>query len=263
MDNAYFHVVDENPAAGSYQADPATGGPWDPRLQHGGPPGALLVHAAERLAAAETGRDDLVALRLAAEFVGPVPVAEIATTARIVRAARAAVLVDVVLSAAGRDCLQARIWLVRDADTTAIAAAPVGPAARPTGRPGLGFAFPYGDSMEWVGVHGGLSQPGPAAVWARPGRPLLAGWALSGLQRAALVGDSASGVSSELDWSQWSFLNIDLDVHLIRPVRGEWLLLDALTQLGPAGSALARSTLSDGHGPVGSTAQTLILERRR
>ena len=42
--------------------------------------------------AAETGRDDLIALRLAAEFVGPVPVARV-TVRQLVRAARTAVLV--------------------------------------------------------------------------------------------------------------------------------------------------------------------------
>src|SRR5229473_8314866 len=82
--NTYFQVLDEAPATGSYRADSSTGGPWDASLQHGGPPNALLIHAAERLAAAETGRTDLVALRLAAEFVGPVPVGDVVATARIV-----------------------------------------------------------------------------------------------------------------------------------------------------------------------------------
>jgi hypothetical protein len=57
-------------------------------------------------------------------------------------------------------------------------------------------------------------------------------------------------------------MNVDLDVHLARPVVGDWLLMDAATQLGPAGSALARSTLSDARGTVGSTAQTLLLAPR-
>ncbi len=86
---------------------------------------------------------------------------------------------------------------------------------------------------------------------------------MSGLQRAVLLGDSASGISPTLDWSQWSFLNIDLDVHLARPVLGDWLLMDAATQLGPNGSALARSTLADVHGPVGATAQTLVVAQRK
>jgi hypothetical protein len=49
---------------------------------------------------------------------------------------------------------------------------------------------------------------------------------------------------------------------LARPVHGEWLLLDAATQLGPDGSGLARSTLSDARGVVGSGRQTLVLSPR-
>jgi cobalamin biosynthesis protein CbiD len=35
--------------------------------------------------------------------------------------------------------------------------------------------------------------------------------------------------------------------------------MDAVTQLGPDGSALARSTISDRHGIVGAGLQTLVL----
>ncbi len=74
-----------------------------------------------------------------------------------------------------------------------------------------------------------------------------------------LIADSGNGLSSELDWAQWSFLNVDLDVHLARPLLGEWVLLDAVTQLGAHGSALARSTISDRHGVVGAGLQTLVV----
>jgi hypothetical protein len=83
---------------------------------------------------------------------------------------------------------------------------------------------------------------------------------VSSLQRVALIGDSASGISAELDWQAWSFANVDLDVHLMRPVRGEWLLMEAQTDLG-AGVALARSTLSDADGPLAVGTQTLLLRR--
>lgn len=259
MVNTYFRIVGESAAGGSYLAAPDTGGPWAPDLQHGGPPNALLVHAAERLAAAETGRADLVGVRLSAEFVGPVPVGEVATSARVVRAARSAVLLEAILRAGDRDCLHARVWLVADRDTSAVASPGPAPDGPPAGLPGLAVRFPYGDSIEWRALRGNIDQPGPGVVWARPRTDLLDGHALTGLQRAVLIGDSASGVSSALDWSVWSFLNVDLDVHLARPVLGEWLHMDAATQLGPNGSALARSTLADVHGPVGATAQTLVV----
>jgi hypothetical protein len=231
-------------------------------MQHGGPPNALLVRAAERLAADVAGRSDLVAMRLAAEFVGPVPVDEVEVAATVVRQARTAVLVDATLSAADRVCLRSRVWLVRDLDTAAVAPALAPAADPPRGLPGIGADFPYGRSIEWQAESGSLGTPGPGIVWGRPTLPVVAGEELSGLQRVALVGDSASGVSAELDWNTWSFLNVDLDVHLSRPVEGEWVLLDARTSLGAHGAAMARSTVSDLRGEVGCTAQTLILSPR-
>lgn len=258
---SYFRVKDEGPDGGRYVAEPATGGPWNTALQHGGPPGALLVRAAENAARDRTDTSDFVATRFAAEFVGPVPVGELDVATRIVRRARSAVLVEATLSAAQRLCLQGRVWLVRAADTTAVAPPLSTTVAVPEGLPGIGGDFPYLHSIEWRAVRGSLTTPGPGVVWTRPRYCLVDGEQLSGLQRVVLVGDSASGVSAELDWAEWSFVNID--VHLSRPVHGEWVLLDAVTTLGTAGAALARSTVSDVRGPVGATAQTLVLSRRQ
>ena len=251
-----------SPEVGRYASTEATGGPWNPDLQHGGPPCALVVRAAERLAAAE--RNDLIAYRLAAEFVGPVPVAEVSTEARIVRAARSGMLVDIRLAADGRDCLHGRVWLVRRGDTSAIAPAPgPAPAPPPPGSPPFGMRFPYADSIDWHEMSGSVTTAGPATVWARPRLPLVEGEELAGLQRVAVVADSASGISAELDWARWSFLNVDLDVHLARPFVGEWVHMAARTTLGEAGAGLARSTLSDHLGEVGATAQTLVVAPRR
>lgn len=259
MADAYFQILDERADSARFSAASETGGPWDASLQHGGPPNALAVRAAERLARRENA--GLVASRIAADFVGPVPVGELTATARLVRAARSACLVEVALSAGGRDCLHARVWLVVERDTSAVAVATTD-LEPPTDRPSFGLSFPYADSIDWHEVSGAATTPGPAAVWARPRLPLIAGEEPSGLQRVALVGDSASGVSAELDWAQWSFLNVDLDIHLARPFQGDWVHLDAATQLGDRGVGLARSTVSDVCGPVGCTAQTLIVAPR-
>lgn len=244
-------------------ADAMTAGPWAPGLQHGGPPAALLVAAAEQ-AAADVTEDgtELLAMRLGAEFLGPVPVGDVAVTTEILRRARSAVLVGVSLSAGNRLCLQGRVWLVRRADTTALAPA-TEPLEVPDRETGLGADFPYHDTIEWRSLGASMRELGPGVTWARPRRTVLPGVPLSGLQRAVLIGDSSSGISSELDWDEWSFLNVDLDVHLSRPVHGEWLRFDARTTLGTDGAALARSTVADVHGEVGATAQTLVLARRR
>lgn len=261
MGDAYFRILDESPTDGRYAAAAATGGPWDAGLQHGGPPSALLVRAAERVAA-DAGRSDLIATRLAVEFVGPVPVDEIVVAARMVRAARTAMLVECTVTAGQRACLQGRVWLVRSLDTSEVAlpVPPPGPAPRGLGE--LHAHFPYGETIDWQAVSASMHVSGPGSTWARPMFSLVDGESLSGLQRVALVGDSASGISSELDWDEWSFVNVDLDVHLARPIDGDWVLIDAVTTLGTHGAALARSTVSDLRGQVGCTAQTLVLSPR-
>lgn len=263
MANPYFLLLDISGDAETYRSDPCTGGPWSQRLQHGGPPNALLVYAAEQAAAAHTGRSDLVALRIAAEFVGPVPVAEVTVRTSVLRSARTAVLVAASLSAEGRDCLHARVWLVRSSSLPEIAAEPVPAAAPPAGlRPWAG-TFPYAETIEWLPIFGGIAEPGPAQMWTRSRAVIVGGHEPTSLQRVALVGDSASGISSELDWQTWSFLNIDLDIHLARPVVGEWILLDARTTLSMTGAGMARSVVSDLAGPCGATLQTLVVEPRR
>ena len=259
-DDVYFTILDEDDGGGRYRAGPGTAGPWNAGFQHGGPPSALLVRAAQRAVPARDA--PFVAVRVAAEFVGPVPVAEVEVAASVVRAARSAVLVAVTLSAQSRVCLQGRVWLVAARDTNAVTAPLPAPVTVPTGLPDLGGDFPYHDTIDWQAIRGSMRTVGPGLVWARPRLSLVVGESMRGLERVVLIGDSASGISAELDWDEWSFLNIDLDVHLSRPVEGEWILIDAVTDLGAAGSALARSTVSDVHGPVGVTAQTLVLASR-
>jgi hypothetical protein len=43
---------------------------------------------------------------------------------------------------------------------------------------------------------------------------------------------------------------------------GEWVLMDSVTRLNPAGVGLAESAMSDSSGPVGRAAQSLLIARR-
>jgi hypothetical protein len=259
--DSYFVTKQQTAHGGRYLAGPSTVGPWDERLQHGGPPSALAVLEAGRAMANETRRNDLTPLRLAVEFVGPVPVGEVETHTRLLRAARSAVLTEVTVSAAGRPCLLARVWFVRRDDTSSIAPALAAAVDVPDVPAGLDYDFGYGSSLEWRFVRGRMGDAGPAAAWVRPTMELIEGVEWPGLARVALIADSASGISAELDWSVWSFLNVDLDIHLSREMNGDWLLMEAATQLGAQGCALARSTLSDVRGVLGFGLQTLVVSR--
>jgi Thioesterase-like superfamily len=118
-------------ADGRFRATAATAGPWDPRAQHGGPPAALLASVVEAC-------EPVVGLRLAritVELLGPVPVAEVVTRARVVRPGRRVRLVEASLEADGRPVALARAWqIASQADLLPPQPTPL-PPERPTARP--------------------------------------------------------------------------------------------------------------------------------
>lgn len=59
----------------------ATVGPWDPSLQHGGPPIALVARTMDRLPTAPGMR----LARVSVALLGPVPVDELTLEAEVVR----------------------------------------------------------------------------------------------------------------------------------------------------------------------------------
>jgi hypothetical protein len=280
-------------------AEEACVGPWAPDLLHGGPPAALTVRACEQVAAeglaGEAGWGSsspssvadgagLIALRACVDFLSPIPLGELEVRARVLRGGRRVALTEAVLSAAGRDVLRAHTWLLRsgtdpalDVDAAAAARAAV-PSGRATGPDELpppeppspascppaltDWTFPYAQSLEWRHVSGDPVGPGDAAAWARPRIPLMHGEDYTGLQRAVLVADSGNGISAALDWGRWTFVNVDLAVHLSRPLAGQWVLLDARTRYEPGGTGLSTSLLRDEAGHVGTGAQTLLVSPR-
>jgi hypothetical protein len=126
----------------------------------------------------------------------------------------------------------------------------------------MAWAFPYARHMDWRRVSGTPDAPGEAHVWARQRVPLVEGEEPSGLQRAVTAADSGSGISSVLDWARWSFVNVDLDVHLLRPSAGAWVGLDAVTRVARTGAAQCSTTLRDVEGWLGTAAQTLVVQPR-
>ena len=247
--------------ADRYRATPATEGPWSPEFQHGGPPTALLVHALERTAP----RDDALLTRIAADFLAPVPVAELQVATQVTRDGRNVQLLDAELLSDGRTVMRARAWRLRravldDLDPVGDGAAP--PLPDTTVSSPVGLDFGYARAMEWRVAAGATDRPGPATVWTRLRTAVVAGEEPSPVQRVVAAADSGSGVSAVLEWSRWTFLNVDLTVHLLRPPAGEWVCLDSRTEVAGEGAGLATTTLWDRRGRIGVAAQSLLLTRR-
>jgi Thioesterase-like superfamily len=261
------HSVFFEPAGpDTFAATSSTVGPWSTDAQHGGPPSALAARVMEAFEPA--GGQRLASVSI--DILRPVPVAKLTARTRMVRPGRRVALLETVLEADGQEVLHARGWRIEVSASPAITADNGGAVPAIPEKPAdTQLAFPgavidgYVSAMDWRYVSGGgLTEPGPAAAWVRPTIGLLPDEELSPMCRTLLVADSGSGIRSVLDPARFLFVNVDLKVILDRAPAGEWVLLDAATTIGPAGTGLAASTLSDTSGPCGRGLQALLIAPR-
>ena len=260
MDALYLPAGD-----GAFTPTALTRGPWNPGHQHAGPPSALLAHAIEAIAGIDGGQ----VARIAIDILRPVPLeTTLHAAARVIRGGRRVEQVEATLTdAGGTECMRARAWRIRSEAVQLPAAAPA-PDPPPAGPDGLATAprpsfwndeVAYFDGLEWRFVHGDFEQPGPAACWTRLRVPLVAGEAATPLEHLLVMSDAASGISAALDWTRYSFANVDFSVVLERPPATEWLAMDARTVIGDRGAGVCTGTLSDEHGRVGVSTQALFV----
>src|SRR3954465_602638 len=95
------------PTDDGYLATALTIGPWDPGLQHAGPPAALLAREAGRVSAIDGGQT----VRLAYGILAPVPVGPVRVSAQVVRPGRRIELVEAALSGEnGRPLMRLTAW---------------------------------------------------------------------------------------------------------------------------------------------------------
>ncbi len=251
---------------GALYATELARGPWDPGAQHGGAPAAILMRAFERL---EPDRSELVIARVTYELIRPVPLGELAVSASVTRPGRRVQLLEgSITTPEGTEVVRARALQVTPAPVSAGAAAdsddlPPAPASgtvMPFDGGGL-TGFPT-HAMEIRFVRGSFAERGPSTAWFRMAVPLVAGEQPSALQRLAAAADFPNGISTELDWNGWLFINPDLTIAVERMPEGEWICLDAVTRMQDGGVGVAEAILYDARGRVGRAQQTLYVAPR-
>lgn len=240
-------------------------GPWDSGALHGGAPAALITSTFERMRA----ESEMKIGRLSFQFLRPVPFSPMRLTCEIVRPGRrveelAAELTD----AEGRLICRAKALRLQRVPSD-IEEKPSGDSMRgPESGKAVRFALydvekrSFASSameMRWITDPWSL---GAGQVWMRMRLPVLPGQSLSPLTLLAATSDFGNGVSSELRFDRYIFINADLTIHLQREPKGEWIGLDARTLLHPGGTGLSESVLHDLDGPIGRAFQTLVVQSR-
>ena len=248
-----------------YRSTEATQGPWSAETQHGGPPSALALREIEALAPAEGGH----VARLAVDFLAPVPVAPLTVRTEVLKPGKRARLLAAEVLAGGRTVLTARAWWRRQVpDLVPEVPDPAEPfpdpdtlaAKEPDDELWRFLDRGWIHEMEFRYVSGGPTEPGPCRVWVRPRLPLIEGEPTSPTQRAVLVADGSSGVSSALDFRTHLFSNLDLNLGFLRVPEGPWIGLDALSVLDAAGGGSTVARLGDRRGVCGHSMQSLYVE---
>ena len=238
-----------------------TRGPWNPNAQHGGPPAALIASELQRLS------DGRPFARFALHLMKPVPLVPLTVDVRVDRDGRRARRMRADLKA-GDEVVSFAYSLQIQGDPEpvpevalcgAIAQGPESTAETPGFTRYRMFA---GEGVEVRFVKGALLEPGPATAWFRLRGPVIEGEPITPLQRVMAAADFGNGISSAVRWDEFTFVNPELTVFLLREPEGEWIANDAVSAIDPGGIGLADATLHDQHGPFGRALQSLYVARR-
>lgn len=244
-------------------------GPWSPEALHGGPPAALLARAIETF---EDGQRFMVT-RVTVELLKPVPFEHLEISVRFERPGRKVQIVEATLRTREKDVARARGLRIRRGEIglpddlssrnrSRDRSYPLPPKGRALSS-GTGPFHPgfHSEGVEHRFVEGSFQESGPAIDWIRVRYPLLEEEPLSPLCRTCAVADFGNGISGLLAGSH-TYINPDLTVYLHRYPEGEWICLDSVTRVQEQGIALAETRLSDERGPIGCSAQSLIVTER-
>lgn len=241
---------------------PNAAGPWDPTMQHGSAPSALVTYLAEAMPAPAP----MQVVRVTVDLMRPVPVAPLTFETQVLREGRKIQLCGVTLSANGVPVVRGTVLKVRIArpDLPPDVGGPQVTWPQPDDSPELPNRGknPFLTGLTMRSAFGDFLTPGPGALWFRMNREFVVGAPISQVMRAVIASDFSNGTSSILDFRKYTFLNADLSVSLARPPVGDWILLDAESWLGADGAGIAAAKLADAQGYFGRAVQSLVIEAR-
>ena len=242
---------------------PNAAGPWDSTMQHGSAPAALATWAAERIATPSP----MQIARVTIDLMRPVPLKPLTLETEVEREGRKIQLCRVTLRADGVAVVGATVLKIRaqamplPADIAELPVELPGPEQSVV-EPGDLAGSPFVKGISLRAAKGRFGAPGAGAIWYRVERPLVEGFEISQAMRAVVAADFCNGTASALDFHQWTFLNADLTVNFARAPRGEWILVDGESWIGPDGAGLAMARLADRNGYFGRAVQSLVIEKR-
>lgn len=255
---------------GEYEVFESTDGTrsnWDPAIQHGSPPLALMTKAIEKLA---TGSGLRIG-RLTLDILGAIPVTTVRVRAWVNRPGNRISMMTAEMVAdradgSRRAVARVTAWLIATSDTADAATdryPPLVEGAATEAAHAWEGAQGYLETVRWRRQVAPDGSAAAAAVgWLTPLVPLVDSEPTTPLPRLAMVVDSANGMGAVLDPQEFVFMNTDTVVHLHRLPTGEDFGLRARGSIGPDGIGVTTAEIFDRQGFIGTCAQTLLVQRR-
>lgn len=260
------------PEPDHFQPTRLTGGPWDPRHQHGGAVSGLLTHCLDQAAAPVPMR----LTRITLEMFRGVPLTPLRVETRVLRAGRRIQSLEAGLFDGTTQVARATALRMRRDDALGALASELPVPAEVDGRPQQVLSLTTSRRFE----DGALPVPGfvrsvelgsfqtsvregvPATVWARLLCRVVAGEAPSPTVRLATLVDFASGTGSNLDYTRYTSINPDLTIHVLREPRSDWIAIHGATHFAGDGVGQSTASIYDEQGRIAGVQASLLLDRR-
>jgi hypothetical protein len=242
-------------------------GPWNPDVLHGAAVAALF--------AGQLTPADRTLARLTVEMLGPVPFVPLrlelgdAEGGRRVQRRRAELTAD-----GARVASAMSVSVVQNEFDVPAEALDHDDPFRDVPTPDL-TSIPPGlaEVIGWENFHSTAvatkrlrveGDPTNSHQWVALTVPVVAGTAIRGTEIAAAAADFASeAMHRRLPFTEWSFMNADLTLHLARPPVGTWIGMNTSAVIEGVGTGIASTQLFDASGRVGQSVSTLVVEPRR
>jgi len=240
-----------------YQSTINVQGAWNPNEQHMAPATGIICAELEQF----SPRENMRIGRISLDIYGLIELGEIKITTRTIRAGKTIELIESTMKGQGKTLVVAHAWRMMTIDTSMIAGLEDLAVERPENMPVFDGIHQWkGQYTQTIEARSKLQRNGKGLVWLRSQIDMVEGQKTSDFVRLVCMSDMANGIVPRQDRPfEWGFPNLDLQIHLYRLPKGEWLGIEAVQQYGADGIGLSSAVLHDVHGPFGRSEQILTL----
>lgn len=263
---AYYHFIkreqQDDSSVAYYQPTEHAQGAWNEHEQHMAPATGVLTAELTQF----MPQDNTRVARISLDILGLIPLDDFIITTRCIRPGKTIELIESIMSSRGRDCIIARAWRLITQDTSSIAGLEDKPALHQPEQ-----LLAWDDMKGWPGgfiksvrlVAEPDRRAGKGMIWITNDIEMIEGETTTDLVHLLGMVDTANGVVPRLGLgladAQWMFPNTDLQIHMHRLPKGQWLGIEAVQQYGADGIGVTSAVLHDVYGPFGRSEQILTI----